>query len=84
MVMEARGWQKTGRKGSLGVRIAASSSKPTHNTGGLAFWFIRAERYERAGGMPFRTVRERCNKLGSTKPRTSQNGRRTGRPKQER
>jgi hypothetical protein len=63
MIMEARGWRKTGRKGSLGVRAAVSgrTSRPGtyHNTGGLAFWFLRAERYEREAGMPFRSVRQR-------------------------
>ena len=70
MIMEARGWQKTGRKGSLGVRAARSPSKPNHNTGGLAFWFIRAERYERGQGMPFRSVRERCQELESAVPQS--------------
>ncbi len=45
LVMERRGWKKTGKKGSLGVRAAheARSAKPGayHNTGGLAFWFLR-------------------------------------------
>jgi|SRR5579863_9809042 len=63
MIMEKRGWQKTGRKGSLGVRakIAGRRSRPGtyHNTGGLAFWFLRAERYERKAGMPYRSVRQR-------------------------
>jgi hypothetical protein len=63
MIMERRGWRKTGRKGSLGVRAAVSgrTSRPGayHNTGGLAFWFLRAERYERKAGMPFRSVRQR-------------------------
>jgi hypothetical protein len=63
MIMERRGWKKTGKKGSLGVRIASeprsAESSANHNTGGLAFWFLRAERYERRGGMPFRTVRAR-------------------------
>lgn len=63
MIMEGRGWQKTGRKGSLGVRaaVSGSTSRPGtyHNTGGLAFWFLRAERYERKAGMPFRSVRQR-------------------------
>ena len=68
MIMEARGWQKTGRKGSLGVRAEKSLWKFTHNSGGLAFWFIRAERYVRAEGMPFQSVRERCQKLESTMP----------------
>jgi hypothetical protein len=64
MIMEGLGWKKTGKKGSLGVRAAVSRRTPTpgayHNTGGLAFWFLRAERYERPGGAPFRSVRERC------------------------
>ncbi len=63
IIMEGRGWRKTGRKGSLGVRAAISgrTSRPGsyHNTGGLAFWFLRAERYERAAGMPYRSVRQR-------------------------
>lgn len=63
MIMERRGWRKAGRKGSLGVRAAAASRTPAHNTGGLAFWFLRAERYELIEGMPFRSVRERCREL---------------------
>ena len=68
MIMQARGWRKTGRKGSLGVRETKNGSTSSHNTGGLAFWFIRAERYERAEGMPFRSVRERCRELESAAP----------------
>ena len=67
LVMERHGWQKTGRKGSLGVRAAVSVNSPVpgshHNTGGLALWFMRAERYERAAGMPYLSVRERCRRL---------------------
>jgi len=63
MIMQARGWRKTGRKGSLGVRTVNNGLTSNHNTGGLAFWFIRAERYDRAEGMPFQSVRERCQKL---------------------
>lgn len=63
MIMERRGWRKTGRKGSLGVRAAEMVQTPAHNSGGLAFWFIRAERYERSEGMLFRSVRERCEAL---------------------
>ncbi len=78
MIMEARGWRKTGRKGSLGVRAAATDKpSPRHNTGGLAFWFIRAERYDRDEGMPFRKVRQRYNELTTGEPRESsakQNG----------
>ena len=75
MIMERRGWQKTGKKGSLGVRAAPAKEMPAHNTGGLAFWFVRAERYERAEGMPFRSVQERCHDYELELPRHSGNGR---------
>jgi len=64
IIMEQRGWKKTGKKGSLGVRANVVRGEKTpgayHNTGGLAFWFLRAERYERSDGMPFRSVKERA------------------------
>lgn len=63
IVMEQRGWKKTGRKGSMGVRAAAATDQPSHNTGGLAFWFVRAERYELSEGMPYRSVKERNQEL---------------------
>ena len=63
LIMERRGWRTTGKKGSLGVRASSDSRTPSHNTGGLALWFIRAERYHREAGMPFRSVRERCAEL---------------------
>lgn len=66
MIMEQRGWQKTGKKGSLGVRAATAAEAPAHNSGGLAFWFVRAERYERKEGMPFRSVRERNQQLSGS------------------
>jgi hypothetical protein len=63
ILMERRGWQTTGKKGSLGVRAvrAVHSTSPGsyHNTGGLAFWFLRAERYLRPEGMPYQSVRAR-------------------------
>jgi hypothetical protein len=68
MIMERRGWRKSGKKGSLGVRAAVTEQTPPHNTGGLAFWFIRAERYEREQGMPYRSVRDRCRELQSALP----------------
>lgn len=75
MVMEGRGWKKTGRKGSLGVRAAVAprttSAGAYHNTGGLAFWFLRAERYELAEGMPFRSVRHRHREISAKAPKTS-------------
>jgi hypothetical protein len=67
IIMQRRGWKKTGRKGSLGVRAAMTKQTPAHNTGGLAFWFIRAERYEHNDGMPYQTVREQCEKINSNK-----------------
>jgi hypothetical protein len=74
MIMEQRGWQKTGKKGSLGVRAAKTTQTPAHNSGGLAFWFIRAERYECSAGMPFRTVQERCREIDPAASRESRNG----------
>jgi hypothetical protein len=65
IIMELRGWKKTGRKGSLGIRSSNPSAKPKHNTGGLAFWFVRAERYELETGMPFPSVRSRCKEIES-------------------
>jgi hypothetical protein len=63
MIMEQRGWQKTGKKGSLGIRGAATPKTPRHNSGGLALWFIRAERYELKTGMPFVSVRDRSQRV---------------------
>ena len=71
IIMERRGWQKTGRKGSLGVRAAGASRTPAHNSGGLALWFVRGERYELPDGMPFQSVRIRCEELGSRASRKS-------------
>ena len=65
IIMERRGWRRTGRKGSLGVRAKVVRGTRTpgayHNTGGLAFWFLRAERYKYGtNGMPFRSVKQRA------------------------
>jgi hypothetical protein len=65
MIMERRGWKKTGKKGSLGVRSSRSAEIPSHNNGGLAFWFLRAERYENKQKNKFPSVRERCQVLES-------------------
>ena len=65
MIMERRGWRKSGKKGSLGVRSARAPETPNHNTGGLAFWFLRAERYTPEQGLPYRTVRARCKEFES-------------------
>ena len=66
MIMERRGWNKTGRKGSLGVRAESSPQLPAHNTGGLSLWFVRAERYRLEESMPFRSVTQRCKDLEAT------------------
>jgi hypothetical protein len=75
ITMERRGWKKTGKKGSLGIRATVPPRTATpgayHNTGGLAFWFLRAERYERHDGMRFRSVRERAQKLKFSPPQQS-------------
>ncbi len=68
MIMERRGWRKTGKKGSLGVRRGAMPGTPNHNTGGLAFWFLRAERYEPEQGVAFPSVRKRCRELEAKAP----------------
>ena len=51
IVMEARGWGTTGRKGSLGTRVKVTAGTTTpgayENDGGLSRWFVRAERYRR-------------------------------------
>jgi hypothetical protein len=65
IIMERRGWKKTGKKGSMGVRADTSKHSPAHNKGGLAFWFIRAERYELVSGMPYLSVPQRCRELHS-------------------
>jgi hypothetical protein len=69
MIMERRGWKKTGKKGSLGVRNKAAAGRPRHNTGGLAFWFIRAERYKHPQQKPFTSTRQRCRELATTEVR---------------
>jgi hypothetical protein len=71
MIMERRGWKKTGKKGSLGVRAATAPDMPSHNSGGMAFWFVRAERYELEEGMPYRSVNERRRALQTVQPENS-------------
>jgi hypothetical protein len=86
MIMEGRGWHKTGKKGSLGVRSRKEPGTANHNVGGLAFWFIRAERYTHAETKPYPSVRSRCrhfeSKAGrhSATKRQSANGRVANRP----
>jgi hypothetical protein len=80
MIMERLGWKKTGKKGSLGVRAKVAPQTETpgayHNTGGLAFWFLRAERYEPKDGTPFPLVRDRARKINSRPSATSSGTRR--------
>ena len=82
MIMEQRGWQKTGKKGSLGVRNTAAAGRPRHNTGGLAFWFLRAERYTNKKLNPFASARTRCRELEKVQTRTA--GERDPTPKRKR
>jgi hypothetical protein len=66
MIMERRGWKKTGKKGSLGVRKVAPAEaveSPCHNSGGLSLWFLRAECYTPLAGDKFPSVRERALEL---------------------
>ncbi len=67
IIMENNGWQKTGRKGSLGVRTKPEVATPRKgaatNNGGLSVWFTRAERYEPKDGMPFRPVEKRPEEI---------------------
>jgi hypothetical protein len=74
IIMEQRGWRKTGRKGCLGVRANLNARNATtrgvfHNTGGLSLWFLRAERYCLDEGMPYCPVKERADRLKSRAPR---------------
>jgi len=67
IIMENKGWRKTGRKGSVGVRTKTKDAFPmkgaTTNTGGLSVWFTRAERYEPKDGMQFRPVEKRSEEI---------------------
>jgi hypothetical protein len=84
MVMERLGWKKTGKKGSLGVRakISHGTAKPGayHNTGGLAFWFLRAERYEHPDQKTYPSVRGRARKVATVKSKQSSRGKRGDNP----
>jgi hypothetical protein len=74
IIMEQRGWRKTGTKGSLGVRARLTPGHEApgsyHNTGGLALWFLRAERYQPADGTPFRSVKQRAAEVEVTGRKT--------------
>lgn len=69
IVMTQRGWRKTGKKGSLGVRANVPPRTTTpgayHNTGGLAFWFTRAERYEHDHRPRYRLAAERAREFSA-------------------
>ena len=64
MIMKQRGLDQDGKKGFPRSPCQCNQGHKNprgayHNTGGLAFWFLRAERYALLDGMPFRSVRER-------------------------
>ncbi len=46
MIMERRGWHRTGRKGSLGQRLK-SGEEGMLNTSGLSKWFSKVEHYQK-------------------------------------
>lgn len=82
MIMTRHGWRKTGRKGSLGIRATVNHEMPVHNKGGLAFWFVRAERYELETGVTYPTTLERRRELEASWSRRTVPGgakRKTGR-----
>ncbi len=74
IIMERRGWIKSGRKGSLGVRATKGDGSAAHNSGGLAFWFVRAERYELPSGMPYLSVRRRAETVKHASPKRKASG----------
>lgn len=51
LIMEGRGWHKTGTKGALGQRGKVETGDTTpgayQNKSGLSRWFTRAERYKK-------------------------------------
>lgn len=51
LIMEARGWHKTGTKGALGQRgkvdVGDTTPGAYQNKSGLSRWFTRAERYKK-------------------------------------
>jgi hypothetical protein len=55
--MQRSKWQKTGIKGSLGTRAAASPGSTIpgayHNKSGLSKWFTKAEHYVPETGFPY-------------------------------
>lgn len=67
IIMESKGWKRTGRKGSLGVRSKPANESLTKgastNTGGLSVWFTRAERYEPPSDLKFGTTKERSEEV---------------------
>jgi hypothetical protein len=79
IIMVSRGWEKTGKKGSLGVRAKRADEMPAHNTGGLAFWFVRTKRYTRPEGMPYKSVVQRCEAIDSGAEKKSKKGKRRNR-----
>lgn len=79
IIMERQGWKKTGKKGSLGVRRREGRVRLSHNTGGLAFWFLRAERYTHDQLARFPTVQERRDRLPTSAREKKTPPRRAGR-----
>ncbi|MFO7950438.1 MAG: hypothetical protein R6U36_08735 [Candidatus Fermentibacteraceae bacterium] len=77
LVMEGRGWKKTGKKGSLGQMLPKAlrqNQEVSHNTSGLSWWFRRVERYSRPD---FKTYPQVCTELPeSMKPKVQTSSKR--------
>src|SRR3954451_17916692 len=60
IIMEAHGWKKRGREGSLGVRPKATARAIAGgaypNTGARGLWFSRADRCRLLGRFSYRSV----------------------------
>lgn len=67
IIMESKGWKRTGRKGSLGVRAKPTKVSPMKgaatNTGGLSVWFTRAERYLPSSDLKLGSAKERSQEV---------------------
>ena len=63
--VSGQGWADGRVRLRYRVRSSNSAGTPRHNTGGLAFWFLRGERYT-CDNRPFRSTRARCRELEST------------------
>jgi len=69
MAMERNGWRKSGKsRGSLGQRISTTPGTTGpgayRNASGLSLWFVSAQHYEPANGLPYKSVSELTRSAG--------------------